>query len=56
MGQPNTEGGGFVDEQGLWRLFFATGSPWVWLAIRRLEQEQQAVPAAAGQKEQMKNC
>lgn len=37
-----------MDEQGLWKLFFATGSPLVWLAIRRLEQEkeQQAVPAA----------
>ena len=37
-----------MDEQGLWRLFFATGSPLVWLAIRRLEreEEQQAVPAA----------
>ncbi len=35
-----------MDERGLWRLFFATGSPLVWLAIRRLEREQeQAIPA-----------
>lgn len=35
-----------MDKEGLWRLFFATGSPLVWLAIRRLEQEEeQAVPA-----------
>lgn len=35
-----------MDEQGLWRLFWATGSPLVWLAIRRLEQEEeQVVPA-----------
>ena len=40
-----------MDEQGLWRLFFATGSPLVWLAIRRLEQDegQQAVPALSEQ-------
>ena len=30
-----------MDEQGLWRLFFATGSPLVWLAIRRLEREEE---------------
>ena len=37
-----------MDKEGLWRLFFATGSPLVWLAIRRLEQEEeQAVPAFA---------
>ena len=38
-----------MDEQGLWRLFFATGSPLVWLAIRRLEREQdeeRALPAS----------
>lgn len=35
-----------MNEQGLWKLFFATGSPLVWLAIRRPEGEQeQAVPA-----------
>lgn len=35
-----------MDEQSLWRLFWVTGSPLIWLAIRRLEQEQeQAVPA-----------
>jgi len=35
-----------MDEQGLWRLFFATGSPLVWLAIRRLERdEERALPA-----------
>lgn len=35
-----------MDEQGLWRLFFATGSPLVWLAIRRAEREEErAVPA-----------
>ena len=33
-----------MDEQGLWKLFFATGSPLVWLAIRQ-EREEQAVPA-----------
>jgi len=38
-----------MDEQGLWRLFFATGSPLVWLAIRRLERErdeERALPAS----------
>ncbi len=38
-----------MDEQGLWRLFFATGSPLVWLAIRRLErewEEERALPAS----------
>ena len=35
-----------MDERGLWNLFFATGSPLVWLAIRGLEQEEErAVPA-----------
>lgn len=39
-----------MDEQGLWRLFFLTGSPLVWLAIRRLEEnreQEQAQPAFA---------
>ena len=46
-----------MDEQGLWRLFFATGSPLVWLAIRRLEQaEERAVPAAAAQEEERQKC
>lgn len=35
-----------MDEQGLWRLFWATGSPLVWLAIRRLEQEEEQVMPA----------
>ncbi len=38
-----------MDEQGLWRLFLATGSPLVWLAIRRLERErdeERALPAS----------
>ena len=35
-----------MDEQGLWKLFFATGSPLVWLAIRQEREEEQAVPAA----------
>lgn len=38
-----------MDEQGLWRLFFATGSPLVWLALRRLErerEEERALPAS----------
>lgn len=38
-----------MNEQGLWRLFFATGSPLVWLAIRRLERErgeERALPAS----------
>ena len=35
-----------MDKQGLWRLFWATGSPLIWLAIQRLEREdEQAVPA-----------
>lgn len=35
-----------MDKEGLWNLFFVTGSPLVWLAIRRLErEEEQAVPA-----------
>ena len=29
-----------MDEQGLWRLFFLTGSPLVWLAVRRMEEER----------------
>lgn len=40
-----------MDEQGLWNLFFLTGSPLVWLAIRRLEEDrverEQAQPAFA---------
>ena len=38
-----------MDEQGLWRLFFATGSPLVWLALRRLDrerEEERALPAS----------
>ena len=38
-----------MDERGLWRLFFATGSPLVWLALRRLErerEEERALPAS----------
>lgn len=34
-----------MDEQGLWKLFFATGSPLVWLAICQGRKEEQAVPA-----------
>lgn len=35
-----------MDKQGLWRLFWVTGSPLIWLAIRRLEQEEErSVPA-----------
>ena len=35
-----------MDKEGLWKLFFATGSPLVWLAIRRLEEEEErSVPA-----------
>lgn len=30
-----------MDEHGLWRLFFLTGSPLVWLAVRRLEEERE---------------
>lgn len=41
-----------MDEQGLWRLFFATGSPLVWLAIRRLErEEEQARPAFSNEED-----
>ena len=38
-----------MDERGLWNLFFATGSPLVWLALRRLErerEEERALPAS----------
>ena len=34
-----------MDKQGLWNLFFATGSPLVWLAIRREREEEQAKSA-----------
>ena len=38
-----------MDTVGLWRLFWQTGRPEVWLAIRAMEQEreaqEQAVPA-----------
>lgn len=37
-----------MDEQGLWKLFFATGSPLVWLVIRRLEQEEERAISALG--------
>lgn len=37
-----------MDEQGLWKLFFATGSPLVWLAIRQGREEEQAKSAFAG--------
>ena len=37
-----------MDKEGLWRLFFATGSPLVWLAIRRLEQEEEQAVSAFG--------
>ncbi len=44
-----------MDEQGLWNLFFLTGSPLVWLAIRRLEedraQRERAQSALAAEKE-----
>ena len=41
-----------MDEKGLWELFYATGSPAVWLAIRQEGQaadkkgEEQTAPAA----------
>ena len=34
-----------MDEQGLWELFFATGSPLVWLAIRQEREKGQEMPA-----------
>jgi hypothetical protein len=34
-----------MDERGLWNLFFATGLPLVWLAIRQEREEERAVPA-----------
>lgn len=36
-----------MDGAGLWKLFWATGHPAVWLAIRRLadREEKQAIPA-----------
>lgn len=37
-----------MDEQGLWKLFFATGSPLVWLVIRQEREEEQAKSAFAG--------
>lgn len=40
-----------MDEQGLWKLFFATGSPLVWLAIRQEREEEQARSAFLGQEE-----
>ena len=30
-----------MEEAGLWRLFFATGLPQVYLALRGVEQERQ---------------
>ena len=36
-----------MDEQGLWKLFFATGSPLVWLVIRQKQKEEQAKTAFA---------
>lgn len=30
-----------MDERTLWALFLATGSPVMWLALRRLEQERE---------------
>ena len=42
-----------MDQQGLWKLFFATGSPLVWLAIRQeREEEERAVPAFLPEKSQ----
>jgi len=40
-----------VNEQGLWKLFFATGSPLVWLAIRQEREEEQARSAFMEQEE-----
>ena len=37
-----------MDEQALWKLFFATGSPLVWLAIRQEREEEQVKSAFAG--------
>ena len=34
-----------MDKQGLWKLFFVTGSPLVWLAIRQEREEEQAKSA-----------
>lgn len=31
-----------MDESGLWRLFFLTGLPEVWLALRGQAQEREA--------------
>ena len=41
-----------MDERGLWNLFFATGSPLVWLAIRGLEQEEERAVPAFGDREE----
>lgn len=30
-----------MDERTLWALFLATGSPLVWLMVRRLERERE---------------
>lgn len=40
-----------MDEQGLWKLFFATGSPMVWLAIRQEREEEQVRSAFMGREE-----
>lgn len=36
-----------MDERTLWALFLVTGSPVVWLALRRLEQEQEELTRKA---------
>lgn len=36
-----------MDERMLWALFLATGSPAVWLALRRLEQEREELTRKA---------
>ena len=48
-----------MEEYGLWRLFFLTGLPEAWLALRGLRQERQqreepALTAFAGAEEERK--
>ena len=40
-----------MDEQGLWKFFFATGSPLVWLEIRRRREEERISAAFLRQEE-----
>lgn len=47
-----------MENPGLWRLFFLTGLPEAWLALRgeAEEQEEPAVPAFGPQKAEEQEC